>query len=143
MRASTVRDAQKRESGSHRNSSAKRQRVSSDENGSGSKRKWETLEHAGVLFPPDYVAHGVKMLYDGKPVDLTPEQEEIATFFAVMKETEYVGKPQFIKNFFEGFCEALGPDHIIQEFEKCDFEPIYAWHLEEKAKKATLTKEVR
>jgi hypothetical protein len=27
------------------------------------------------------------MLYDGVPVDLTPEQEEVATFFAVMKET--------------------------------------------------------
>jgi DNA topoisomerase-1 len=36
--------------------------------------KWQTLEHAGVLFPPEYEPHGVKMLYDGKPVDLTPEQ---------------------------------------------------------------------
>lgn len=33
------------------------------------------------------VPQGVKMLYDGVPVDLTPEQEEVATFFAVMKET--------------------------------------------------------
>ena len=39
--------------------------------------KWETLEHSGVLFPPDYTPHGVKMLYDGMPVDLTPEQEEV------------------------------------------------------------------
>ena len=48
---------------------------------------WRTLVHAGVLFPPEYEPHGVKMLYDGVPVDLTPEQEEVATFFAVMKET--------------------------------------------------------
>jgi DNA topoisomerase-1 len=48
---------------------------------------WDTLVHAGVLFPPEYVPHNVKMLYDGVPVDLTPEQEEVATFFAVMKET--------------------------------------------------------
>ena len=48
---------------------------------------WKTLEHAGVLFPPEYEPHGVRMLYDGVPVDLTPEQEEVATFFAVMKET--------------------------------------------------------
>ena len=40
-------------------------------------KKWTDLHHAGVLFPPDYLAHGVKMLYDGKPVDLTPEQEEV------------------------------------------------------------------
>jgi len=39
--------------------------------------KWETLVHSGVLFPPDYTPHGVKMLYDGKPIDLTPEQEEV------------------------------------------------------------------
>ena len=41
------------------------------------EKKWETLHHSGVLFPPDYAPHGVKMLYDGKPVDLTPEQEEV------------------------------------------------------------------
>ena len=41
--------------------------------------KWETLEHSGVLFPPEYAPHGVKMLYDGKPVDLNPQQEEVHT----------------------------------------------------------------
>lgn len=41
--------------------------------------KWETLEHSGVLFPPEYTPHGVKMLYDGKPLDLNPQQEEVAT----------------------------------------------------------------
>ena len=49
--------------------------------------KWRTLEHAGVLFPPEYEPHGVRMLYDRVPVDLTPEEEEVATFFAVMKDT--------------------------------------------------------
>lgn len=39
--------------------------------------KWKTLVHSGVLFPPEYTRHGVKMLYDGQPVDLTPEQEEV------------------------------------------------------------------
>ena len=39
--------------------------------------KWDSLVHSGVLFPPDYTSHGVKMLYDGKPVDLTLEQEEV------------------------------------------------------------------
>lgn len=38
--------------------------------------QWVTMEHAGVSFPEDYVPHGVKMLYDGQPVDLTPAQEE-------------------------------------------------------------------
>lgn len=30
--------------------------------------KWSTLEHNGVLFPPDYKPHGVRMKYDGKNV---------------------------------------------------------------------------
>ncbi|GMH33694.1 hypothetical protein BSKO_01528 [Bryopsis sp. KO-2023] len=112
-----------------------------ENNEEGTKRKWNTLVHSGVLFPPDYVPHGVKMLYDGKPVDLTPEQEEVATFFAVMKETPYMAKPMFVDNFFGDFREVLGKKHVIQKFEKCDFEPIYQWHLGEKEKKAALTKE--
>ena len=44
---------------------------------SGDGQKWTTLVHHGVIFPPPYKPHGVKMLYDGKPVDLTPEQEEV------------------------------------------------------------------
>ena len=38
--------------------------------------QWRTMEHAGVSFPEPYVPHGVKMMYDGKEVDLTPAQEE-------------------------------------------------------------------
>ena len=42
--------------------------------------KWDTLRHNGVLFPPEYTPHGIKMLYDGHPVDLNPEQEEVRLF---------------------------------------------------------------
>lgn len=45
---------------------------------SGEGQKWSTLVHNGVIFPPPYKPHGVKMLYKGKPVDLTPEQEEVS-----------------------------------------------------------------
>ena len=38
--------------------------------------QWLTMEHSGVSFPEEYVPHGVKMNYDGQPVDLTPLQEE-------------------------------------------------------------------
>lgn len=38
--------------------------------------QWVTMEHAGVSFPEQYTPHGVKMKYDGKPVVLTPLQEE-------------------------------------------------------------------
>lgn len=38
--------------------------------------QWLTMEHAGVSFPEPYVPHGIKMRYQGEPVDLTPLQEE-------------------------------------------------------------------
>jgi DNA topoisomerase-1 len=41
------------------------------------QKKWTTLVHNGVIFPPPYKPHGVKILYKGKPIDLTPEQEEV------------------------------------------------------------------
>jgi len=37
-------------------------------------KKWRFLEHNGVIFPPKYEPHGVKMLYEDEEVDLTPEQ---------------------------------------------------------------------
>jgi DNA topoisomerase-1 len=43
----------------------------------GGEQKWTHLEHSGVIFPPPYKPHGIKMLYEGKPVTLTPEEEEV------------------------------------------------------------------
>ena len=46
---------------------------------------WTTLQHNGVLFQPRYKPHGVPLIYAGKPVKLTPAQEEIATLFAMVQ----------------------------------------------------------
>lgn len=48
-------------------------------------QEWIHLEHAGVIFPPSYVPHHVPLVYDGKPITLTPEQEELATFYATVR----------------------------------------------------------
>lgn len=109
--------------------------------GSGGGKKWTTLEHNGVIFPPPYKSHGVKMLYNGQPVDLTPEQEEVATMFAVMKDTDYASKQKFIENFWGDWKQILGKNHVIKKFELCDFTPIYEWHLGEKEKKKQMTSE--
>ncbi|GBF98695.1 DNA topoisomerase-like [Raphidocelis subcapitata] len=47
----------------------------------------------------------------------------------------------FIKNFWEGFREVLGPRHVIKSLDKCDFTPIYDWHAAEREKKKGATKE--
>ncbi|CAI9279853.1 unnamed protein product [Lactuca saligna] len=109
--------------------------------GSGEGQKWTSLVHNGVIFPPPYKPHGVKILYKGKPVDLTPEQEEVATMFAVMLDTDYMTKPVFKQNFWNDWRKILGKNHTIQSLEDCDFKPIYDWHQREKEKKKQMTTE--
>merc|ERR1719336_1257851 len=100
--------------------------------------KWTSLDHNGVVFPPPYAPHNVKPLYDGKPLDLTPEQEELATFYAQMIETDWVKKKVFNKNFFFEFRRALvHPKAKIKHpecthFQKFNFRPIYEWSIKKK-----------
>jgi len=122
----------------------KKQRPASGGGGGGGgagEKKWTTLSHHGVLFPPEYEPHGVRMLYDGKPVDLTPEQEEVATMFAAMRGTEYEAKQTFLDNFWEGFREALGPGHAVASLAKCDFTPIWEHLSADRERKKAMSKE--
>ncbi|XP_026383339.1 DNA topoisomerase 1 alpha-like [Papaver somniferum] len=106
---------------------------------SGAGKKWTTFAHNGIVLPPPYKPHGVKMLYNGEQVELTPEQEEVATMFAVMKDTEFAAKPKFIENFMNDWRVILGKEHVIKKFHLCDFTPIYDWHQNEKDKKKQLS----
>lgn len=105
--------------------------------GDGTK-KWTTLEHAGVVFPPPYepLPKNVQMRYDGKPVRMAPEAEEIAGFFGAMLNSAHnVENPTFQKNFFDDFTKMLketggatdkdGNKIAIKIFTKCDFQPIF------------------
>lgn len=110
------------------------------------ERVWtKSLSHHGVLFPPAYVPHGIMMKYNGEPVDLPAEAEEIATYFSRYLTTPHVQKPQFCANFFKDFLKVLNKKSKakskIEKYELCDFTPIAA-HLEaEKAKKKERSKE--
>ncbi|KAF2132506.1 hypothetical protein P153DRAFT_354015 [Dothidotthia symphoricarpi CBS 119687] len=114
-------------------------------------KKWDTLEHAGVVFPPEYepMPKHVKFIYDGVPVTLHPEAEEIASFYGSMLNSAHnVENPTFNKNFFEDFTTVLdktghakdkdGKTVKIKTFEKCDFKPIFEWFESERAKKKAL-----
>lgn len=108
---------------------------------------WYTLEHAGIKFAPPYVRHNINLLYDGKPVHLNDEQEEIATFYAAIPEDgpqlgNPVTRPVFQKNFFEDFQQVLEPGHPIKSFEKCDFSLIRNYlEVQKSLKKASTDKE--
>lgn len=114
--------------------------------------KWETLEHNGVVFPPPYqkLPKNVKMKYDGVPVSLHPEAEEVAGFFGgMLNSTHNVENPTFQKNFFNDFKEILkktggatnskGEKLAIKEFAKCDFRPIFDHYEGERAAKKAMT----
>ncbi|KAI1142897.1 hypothetical protein F5Y05DRAFT_366607 [Hypoxylon sp. FL0543] len=112
--------------------------------------KWTTLEHNGVLFPPPYepLPKNVKLIYDGIPVNLHVEAEEVAGFFgSMLNSTHNVENPTFQKNFFNDFKEVLdrtggatdrnGNKVDIKEFAKLDFKPIFEYyHAKNEAKKA-------
>jgi DNA topoisomerase-1 len=110
--------------------------------------KWTTLEHNGVVFPPPYepLPKNVKFLYDGKPLDLHPDAEEVATFYgSMLNSTVNISNPTFNKNFFSDFKEILektghgkdkdGNKVKIKDFEKCDFTKIFDWFDSEREKK--------
>ena len=82
----------------------------------------------------------VKLVYDGVPVTLHPEAEEVATFYGSMLNSAHnVENPTFNKNFFEDFSTYLdktghgkdkdGNTVKIKKFEKCDFKPIFELNL--------------
>lgn len=118
------------------------------------ENKWKTLSHNGVLFPPPYqpLPKQVKMKYDGVPVTLAPEAEEVAGFFgAMLNSTHNVENPTFQKNFFHDFKEVLkktggaknakGEPVAIKDFTKCDFKPIFEYYDAEREAKKALSKE--
>lgn len=103
--------------------------------------KWRTLEHNGVVFPPPYepLPKNVKLKYDGIPVDLHPDAEEVASFFGgMLNSTHNVENPTFQKNFFADFKDILkktggakdqkGNKVDIKDFSKCDFQPIFNYY---------------
>lgn len=114
--------------------------------------KWTTLEHNGVVFPPPYepLPKNVKMKYDGVPVNLEPEAEEVAGFFgSMLNSTHNVENPTFQKNFFEDFRAILkktggaknqkGEKVDIKQFDKCDFKPIFEYYETKRIEKKNLS----
>jgi len=101
--------------------------------------KWKRLDHNGICFPPSYKQHHVRIKYKGKPVVLNASQEELATFYAVMLETEWVKKKAFNTNFFREFRielknakEKRHRHTCITNFKDLDFRPIYKWAMKKK-----------
>ncbi|SCU87510.1 LAME_0D10352g1_1 [Lachancea meyersii CBS 8951] len=109
--------------------------------------KWTTLKHNGVIFPPKYdpLPTHIKLYYDGNPVDLPPQAEEVVGFFAALLESDHAKNPVFQKNFFEDFLEVLKESGgtrngvEVKKFELCDFSKIFDYFQLQKDQKKQLS----
>jgi len=97
----------------------------------GGAKKWSTLQHNGVLFPPEYKPHKTPIIYDGTKITLNPIAEEYATLYARYLDTEYTKNNKFNKNFWTDFKQLI-KDPRITDFTKIDFTPIYDYILSQK-----------
>ncbi|MGH0124486.1 UNVERIFIED_CONTAM: hypothetical protein FKN15_077171 [Acipenser sinensis] len=107
--------------------------------------KWKFLEHKGPVFAPDYepLPSKVKFYYDGKPMKLSPQAEEVATFFAKMLDHEYTTKDIFRKNFFKDWRKEMTSEEksVLTDLKKCDFTEMSEYFKAQSEARKQMTKE--
>jgi len=117
--------------------------------------RWKTLEHNGPYFKHLYESPadrlGVSLIYDGKSYEMTPEEEEVASFYAKRIITEekstkkYLDKKEFNVNFFNDFKTYFSPEHkkIFKNFKSFDFSNLVTRIKQIKEQKDTEKKRKR
>ncbi len=100
------------------------------------------LIHNGVLVPPPPPPRGLVLAVRGRPLALTPQQEEMALAWARKQGTPYAEDPVFIGNFLADFSRALGLEETLRP-DEVDFRPAVTIVAAEKAAREQLTKEER
>ena len=103
--------------------------------------KWKTLQHNGILFPPDYEPKGFKIKIKGEKVSLDKDQEEMIYQWAKKKDTPYAQDKVFQKNFVADFAKTLDSKFKKISYEDIDFSEAYKIVDKEKDQKEMLTKE--
>ncbi|ROT37466.1 DNA topoisomerase [Sodiomyces alkalinus F11] len=116
--------------------------------------QWDSLEHNGVLFDYKYtpLPKHVKLIYDGKRLQLPIQIEEAAWFFGSMYHSKlHVDNPTFQKNYFNDFKEIIkehGPVRDtdgnvveVKDFHKIDWEPLASYAEQQAAERRNKTKE--
>lgn len=103
--------------------------------------KWKTLQHNGILFPPAYEAHGIKIKIKGESVDLNIDQEEMIYQWAKKKDTPYAQDKVFQKNFTGDFAKTLPAKFKNISYQDIDFSHAYKIVDKEKDLREMMTKE--
>lgn len=109
------------------------------------------LSHNGILIPK-YEPKGFHIMFKGKKIAPSPEQEEMAVAWVRKLGTEYAEDNVFVRNFFDDFCKALGVEKSsqndfdfseIEKFVNMERESKLNMPKEEKKKLATERKVIR
>src|SRR5919202_272341 len=98
--------------------------------------KWNTLEHNGVAFPPEYQAKGISITIKGERFVLNPDQEELIYAWAKKKNTHYIEDPIFQANFLNDL-RSLFPTRFknISSIQDIDFSEAFRFVEEENRNK--------
>ena len=119
--------------------SKKRKRKTTTKN----KKRWRTLRHNGIIFPPEYESRGFLIRIRGKEIKPNLLQEEMAYQWAKKKDTPYAQDAVFQSNFTRDLAAALGPEYKGLEYKDVDFGEVYRIVDMEKDRKDAMTKEER
>jgi len=110
--------------------------------------KWKTLQHNGILFPPDFESKGIKIKIRGENVPLNLLQEEMVYQWSKKKDApkpgvieKYIEDPIFQKNFVSDFSKAFNGKFKNLQYADIDFSMPYKLVDKEKEEKELLTKE--
>ncbi|GDY15661.1 hypothetical protein LBMAG54_05170 [Nitrosopumilaceae archaeon] len=103
--------------------------------------KWKTLQHNGILFPPAYEAHGIKVKIKGESIEIDLNQEEMIYQWAKKKDTVYAQDKVFQKNFTGDFAKTLPSKFKNILYQDIDFSHAYKIVDKEKDLREMMTKE--
>jgi len=108
------------------------------------RAKWNTLEHNGIAFPPEYQPRGISISIDGERLMLNRDQEELVYAWAKKKDTHYVQDIVFQSNYLNDFKKLLpeGFQHITS-IKDVDFSEAFKLIDHEKKVKETEIERIR
>ncbi|WOV92919.1 MAG: DNA topoisomerase I [Candidatus Nitrosoabyssus spongiisocia] len=107
------------------------------------EKKWKTLQHNGILFPPEFETKNIKIKLKGKEIKINLFQEEMVYQWAKKKDTPYVQDSVFQKNFTNDFAKTLPVNLKNIKYSDIDFSRAYRVVDKEKDAKDLMTKEER
>jgi len=110
--------------------------------------KWKTLQHNGILFPPDFESKEIKVKIKKENVVLNLLQEEMVYQWSKKKDApkpgvteKYIEDPIFQKNFVADFSKTFSGKFKNLQYAEIDFSVPYKIVDKEKEEKELLTKE--